>query len=240
MSQSPCSSISRTPCGPRLSSTSFLLQRPMNLPSSCLILKADWHDQIANQIQDDVLIGCLSPAATIISDVLARGFYLITSSTTTSCLRPIALCGMLTVLLATSTSCTISVCPCPMIVPAFSFHSRVTTPTTTLLIVASLIAPFDCCEIDSSVGISVDPTPVNAPHQQIYSVQQQIPAAPVVHATPHNNGAPTTLGTPPVAAPLSFIVVAITTTSFPPAVPQHSDRCEGNWMCLLRVSKARQ
>jgi hypothetical protein len=48
-------------------------------------LKADWRVQIDNRIQEDSLFGCLSPAATAISDVLARGSYLITCSTHTSC-----------------------------------------------------------------------------------------------------------------------------------------------------------
>jgi hypothetical protein len=59
-------------------------------------LKADWSVQIANQIQEDSLFGCLSPAATTISYVPARGSYLITCSTNTSYLQPSALCDMLT------------------------------------------------------------------------------------------------------------------------------------------------
>jgi hypothetical protein len=81
-------------------------------------LKADWRVYIANLIQEDSLFGFLSPAANAISDVLARGSYLIACSTNTSCLQTSALCDMLTALLSTSTPCTIAVRPCPTVMTA--------------------------------------------------------------------------------------------------------------------------
>jgi hypothetical protein len=102
-------------------------------------LKADWRVQIANRIQEDSLFGCLSPAATAISDVLARGSYLLTCSMNTSCLQPSTLCDMLTALLTTSTPCTVALRPCPTVMTAFSLQPRATMPPPTSAVISAPI-----------------------------------------------------------------------------------------------------